>query len=72
MIERPGGRVDAIEAKTSPGAFEAASLKAFREVHREGRNLLVCPFVPAPHTLRLKGFEVQVCGVWDLSAGVTE
>jgi len=62
VIERPGGRVDAIEAKINPEAFNADALAVFRELYPRGNNYLVCPFVREPYTLRKRSLTVKVCG----------
>ena len=54
-------RVAAIEAKVSPDAFDAKSLRAFRSAYPDGPNLLCCPLVAAPHPRRFAGFTVTVC-----------
>jgi predicted AAA+ superfamily ATPase len=61
VIGRPRGRADAVEAKTSPDAFDPASLRAFRTLHPEGDNFLVCPHVQTPYTIRKGGLAVRVC-----------
>jgi uncharacterized protein len=72
VVQRPGGRVDAIEAKINPDAFAPRGLKAFRQRHPDGRNLLVCPFVDEPYTLRMGGFEIGVCSTPHLSLHAAE
>lgn len=62
VIERPGGRVDAIEAKINPDAFEIKGLRAFRALYPLGDNLLICPFVKEPYVLKKGPFEIHVCG----------
>ena len=57
------GSADAIECKWSPDRFEPDGLRAFRELHPSGRNLLVCPDVPRPRLLRFKDLQVRVCGL---------
>ncbi len=62
VLERAGGRVDAIEAKINPDAFTTESLRAFRALYPDGKNLLVCPFVKEPYMMKKGSFEIQVCG----------
>ena len=69
VVQRSGGNVDAIEAKISPNAFTTRLLRAFRQHHPRGANILVCPFVDTPYTIRQGGFELQVCSTAHLSAG---
>ena len=66
VITRPEGRVDAIEAKINPDAFDATALAAFRQLHPHGNNYLVCPFVREPYTLQKGRFSVEVCATPDL------
>jgi predicted AAA+ superfamily ATPase len=61
VIERPGARADAVEAKVSPEAFDESGLLAFRELHPQGGNFLVCPFVKESYAIRKAGLEVRVC-----------
>ena len=63
VLPGPRGSADAIECKWSPERFEPVSLRAFRALHPAGRNLLVCPNVARPHTLRIKDLQVRVCGL---------
>jgi hypothetical protein len=58
--------VDTVEAKIEPDAFDAGNLAVFRAHYPNGRNLLVCPCVPAPYMIRKGGIEVTVCGVEEL------
>ena len=66
VVERPGGRVDAIEAKINPDAFEIKGLTAFRALYPQGNNLLLCPFVKKPYVMRKGSFEIRVCNTSDL------
>ncbi len=68
VVTRSEGQVDAIEAKISPDAFDARSLRAFRDRYAHGRNVVVCPAVESPYTIRKAGFEILVCGTQDLRA----
>jgi predicted AAA+ superfamily ATPase len=61
VLEFPGGRVVAVEARISPDAFAADDLRVFRDLYPHGENLLVCPFVTEPYTIRRQGFVVEVC-----------
>lgn len=66
VVKRPGGRVDAIEAKINPDAFEIKGLSAFRALYPQGSNLLVCPFVKVPYIMKKGAFEIRVCNTGDL------
>lgn len=61
VVERSAGRIDAIEAKINPDAFELNGLRAFRELYPQGENLLVCPFVNEPYVIKKGPFEIKVC-----------
>lgn len=69
VVERPGNRVDAIEAKINPDAFEINGLRAFRALYPQGDNVLVCPFVKEPYVIKKGPFEIQVRGTRDLGGG---
>ena len=60
VIQQPGGRVDAIEAKINPDAFDAANLTAFRQLYPTGKNVLFCPFVKTPYTFTQNGLRLEV------------
>ena len=63
VVEHSTQRVDTIEAKLSPDAFEPKSLKVFREIYPNGENRLVCPFVKEPYRISKDNLPVLVCGV---------
>lgn len=69
VVERAEGRVDAVEAKINPDAFEINGLRAFRELYPEGENLLVCPFVKTPYVIKKGSFEIRVRGTGDGGMG---
>ena len=54
-------RVAAVEAKVSPQAFDARSLRAFRAAYPQGPNLLCCPLVAEPYPKRFAELTVTVC-----------
>ena len=57
----PGSRdrVDAIECKWNPDAFEPDNLVAFRLNYPSGRNYVVCPNLLTPYTRRMKNMTVE-------------
>jgi predicted AAA+ superfamily ATPase len=61
VIEQPGQRVDAVEAKVNPDAFDPANLRVFRELYPRGDNYLLCPAVERPRTLRYGALTIHVC-----------
>lgn len=61
VVENRHGHVHAIEAKINPDAFTSDNLHAFRALYPHGRNLLVCPFVSEPYTIKRQGFTIAVC-----------
>ncbi len=60
VIPHSEGRVDAIEAKISPDAFDAANLTVFRQLYPTGRNFLFSPFVRTPYKLTKNGLLIEV------------
>jgi predicted AAA+ superfamily ATPase len=69
VVERPRGRVDAIEAKINPDAFEINGLRAFRALYPQGDNVLVCPFVKEAYVMKKGPFEIQVRCSSDFGVG---
>lgn len=65
-------RVDAIECKWDPAAFDPAAMKAFRRHYPGGRNYLVTPSSVPAHSRRFGELEVSVCGLTDLNLGPLE
>ncbi|MEI6218341.1 MAG: ATP-binding protein [bacterium] len=61
VVVRSGGRVDAIEAKINPDAFETNGLRAFRALYPLGNNFLVCPFVKEAYVMKKGAFKMHVC-----------
>ena len=61
-------RVAAVEAKVSPEAFDARSLRAFRDAYPNGPNLLCCPLATEPYPKRYAEFTVTVCAPQDAGA----
>lgn len=66
VVPGPRGRVDAIECKWNPDAWEPRSLAAFRQSYPVGRNLVVSPQVRGTFTRRAGGLEVQFVSAADL------
>ena len=52
-------RVDAIECKWRPEAFETRSLAVFREAYPKGRNFVVSPLAGAGYSRRMGGLLVE-------------
>jgi hypothetical protein len=69
VVEQPGQRVDAVEAKMNPGTFDPANLSAFRALYPRGNNYLLCPTVAQPRTLRYGALTVHVCDTPHLPLG---
>lgn len=59
VIPQARNRVDAIECKWSPDAFDIRGLAAFRDLHAGGRNFVVCPYLKTPHSRRFGKLEVE-------------
>jgi uncharacterized protein len=61
VIEKPGKRIDAIEAKISPDSFNPKGLLAFRKLHPDGFNYIASPFVKESYTIRKANLMITVC-----------
>lgn len=61
VLPRGRDRVDAVECKWNPGAFEGAGLKLFRSHYPNGRNFLVSPGAEPAYSRRYGNVEVRVC-----------
>lgn len=61
-------RVDAIECKWHPSAFDAAALKALRIAYPKGRNFLVTPGAERGYEKRWGELRVRVCTPTELVA----
>ena len=57
------GQVHAIEYKLSEQGFDHAAMSAFRRIHRNGRNSLVCRDVDRPFDRRYGTLKVRVAGL---------
>lgn len=66
----PRGRegCDAIECKWAASAFDAGGLRAFRDRHPRGRNLVVTPQGGESYTRRVAGLEVTFASAGNLRA----
>ena len=60
VIPRSRDSVDAIECKWHPEALDPDALLAFRSIHPEGRNYLVCPATSPAHVRSMKGLKIHV------------
>ena len=70
IIERSEDRLDTMEAKINPGAFDGNNLAAFRRLYPEGRDYLLCPHVKQTYALSRAGRTVTVCGVEQFSGSI--
>jgi predicted AAA+ superfamily ATPase len=70
VVPKPGGRVDAIECKWNPEAFEANALRTFREAYPEGRNLVLSPHVMTGYERRMGDLRVEFLPIADLRQAV--
>ncbi len=59
VVPRGRDRVDAIECKWRPDAFETRNLSAFRAVYPKGRNFVVSPLPGPGYARMMKGFSVE-------------
>lgn len=60
IVPGPRGSADAIECKWSPDRFDPTGMRAFRALHPAGRNFVVSPNVPHPHTRTFKDLTVTI------------
>lgn len=63
VVRRPGGRVDAVEAKLSPDAYDGAALETFRRLYPEGEDYVVSPMTREPFRASRRGRLVMFCGL---------
>lgn len=63
VVRRPGGRVDAVEAKLSPDAYDGAALKEFRRLYPEGEDYVVSPMTGEPFRASRRGRLVTFRGL---------
>ena len=61
VVPRARDRVDAIECKWDPAAFDPGPLKLFRSYYPRGANYLVSPLGIAGYAKKGAGLEVYVC-----------
>ncbi len=61
VLVRNRDRVDAIECKWNPDAFDPTALGTFRKFYPHGNNYLVTPSCPLSYFKRFASLEVQVC-----------
>ena len=52
IIKRSGNNVDAFECKINPDSINIQALKAFRELHPNGKNYLICPNIRESYQIR--------------------
>jgi predicted AAA+ superfamily ATPase len=63
VVDRHVGGVHTVEAKIDPSRYDASSLNVFRALYPDGKDFLVCPYVPKPYTVQLQDRALSVCGV---------
>jgi predicted AAA+ superfamily ATPase len=63
IVPHDRARVDAIECKWDPAAFDPTALKPFRTHYPDGRNYLVTPSSIPAHGRRFGELEVLLCGL---------
>jgi len=61
VLARGRDRVDAIESKWDPAAFDGRALAALRQHYPAGTNYLVTPSGNPAYTADVRGLEVRVC-----------
>jgi predicted AAA+ superfamily ATPase len=63
VIVHTSSRIDTVEAKINPNAFNSSNLKAFRDRYPEGNDYLVCPYVKDPYQIPAGERPITVCGI---------
>ena len=61
VLTRRRDKVDAIECKWDPGAFNASAIRVFRRYYPKGRNYLVTPSGDPAYNKRYGDLAVRVC-----------
>lgn len=59
VVPQTSSRIDAIECKWNADAFEADSLRRFRESYKQGRNIVVAANQTKSYTRRANGLEID-------------
>lgn len=70
VLPRGRDRVDALECKWNPDAFDPRGLRAFRENYPDGRNLLVCPNVRHRSVRRVGDLDISLVPIEELRQAV--
>jgi len=70
VVPKTGGRVDTIECKWNPEAFESNGLRTFREAYPRGRNLILCPHVTTAYERNMGKLKVEFLPITELRAAV--
>jgi predicted AAA+ superfamily ATPase len=66
VLARGRDKVDAVECKWDPAAFDGSALQVFRGYYPKGRNFLVSPSGAPAYTRMFGKLEVRVCTPSDL------
>jgi predicted AAA+ superfamily ATPase len=66
VVPAQGGKVDAIECKWNPDAFESNALKIFREAYPQGRNLVLCPHIGNAYEKNMGGMKMEFIPIANL------
>jgi hypothetical protein len=66
------GRVDAINCKWNPEAFDVNGLKTFRESYPVGRNLVIAPHVKTAYERQMGNLKVEFVPIEDLRAAAAQ
>ncbi len=62
--------VHTIECKINPDYFNINSMKIFRDLYPEGKNLVICPFVSDMYVQKINGITILFCPIESLSDSV--
>lgn len=70
VVPKSGGRVDAIECKWNPEAFEPNALRTFRGAYPMGRNLILCPHVTTAYEHNKGDLKLEFLPITELRAAM--
>jgi predicted AAA+ superfamily ATPase len=63
IIRGKNKSIHAVECKINPDNFKISSLRFFRELYPEGKNLVLCPYLSDNYTQNIDGYPIVFCPV---------
>jgi predicted AAA+ superfamily ATPase len=61
VLRGKNGEIHALECKINPDNFSTDSLKQFRKLYPNGKNLVISPFVEEAYTQKIKDIPIMFC-----------